>query len=70
MQQRIEQPTARILTGGQARFQTVAKGHQFIDLGDDAVLFGEGWKGDGNFRGHQVKIACIAAPFGLIRARE
>jgi len=23
--------------------QVVAEGHQFIDFGDDAVLFGEGW---------------------------
>ena len=25
-------------------FHLVAQRHQFIDLGDDAVLFGEGWK--------------------------
>ena len=24
-------------------FQLVAQGHQFIDFGDDAVLFGKGW---------------------------
>ena len=26
------------------RLQLVAERHQFIDLGDDAVLFGEGWE--------------------------
>ena len=26
------------------RLQPVAERHQFIDLGDDAVLFGEGWQ--------------------------
>ena len=29
------------------RFQPVAEGHQFIDFGDDAVLFGEGREGNG-----------------------
>ena len=27
--------------------QLVAQCHQFIDLGDDAVLLGEGWKREG-----------------------
>ena len=27
----------------QCGFELVAQGHQFIDFGDDAVLFGEGW---------------------------
>jgi len=26
----------------------VAEGIQFVDLGEDAVLFGEGWEGDGS----------------------
>ena len=32
------------LGGGEARFELVAQHHQLIDLGDDAVLFGKGWK--------------------------
>ena len=28
--------------GGLASFQFVAEGHEFVDFGDDAVLFGEG----------------------------
>jgi len=30
------------LGSGQLRFELFAQRHQFIDLGDDAVLFGEG----------------------------
>jgi hypothetical protein len=30
--------------GGEARLQPVAERHERIDLGDDAVLLGEGWK--------------------------
>ena len=33
----VRRPGVRLL-----RFQPVAEGHQFIDFGDDAVLFGEG----------------------------
>ena len=33
---------AGIVAGGEACFQLVAEGHQFIDFGDDTVLFGEG----------------------------
>ena len=33
------------------RLQPVAQRHQFIDLGDDAVLFGEGWERQGEFIG-------------------
>ena len=29
------------LSGGELDFKLVAQGHQFIDFGDDAVLFGE-----------------------------
>ena len=32
-----------LLPGG---LQLVAEGHQFVHLGDDAVLFGEGWEGN------------------------
>lgn len=32
------------LGGGEARFELIAQRHQSIDFGDDAVLFGEGWK--------------------------
>ena len=40
-QHRLYQPSLRFITRGKVRFQFVAEGHQFIDLGDDAVLFGE-----------------------------
>jgi hypothetical protein len=30
-----------LLARGDAGFELVAQGHEFIDLGDDAVLFGE-----------------------------
>ena len=33
--------------GGEAGFELVAEGHEFGDLGDDAVLLGEGWDGYG-----------------------
>ena len=32
------------LGGSENGFELVAKGHQLIDFGDDAVLFGEGWE--------------------------
>ncbi len=35
--------------GGEGGLQPVAQRHQFIDLGDDAVLFHEGWEGDLDF---------------------
>ena len=31
----------RLVARGEARFQPIAEGHEFIDFGDDAVLFGE-----------------------------
>lgn len=34
----VEQAAARVVAGGEARLQPVAQRHQFIDLGDDAVL--------------------------------
>lgn len=42
----IEQSAAFGLGRRELRFQSVAKGHQLIHLGYDAILFGEGWKGD------------------------
>ena len=44
------QPVARCLPLSPGRFQLVAQGHQFIDLGDDAVLFGKGWEHDRDVR--------------------
>ena len=46
VQARRRQPVALRLTLVAGRLQLVAQGHQFIDLGDDAVLFGEGGEGD------------------------
>jgi hypothetical protein len=47
-QHRLQQPPA-LLTGlVELLLQLVAEGHQFVHLGDDAVLFGEGWEGDGS----------------------
>ena len=47
MEDGFEEAAAFGLGGGELRFQPVAQGHQFIHLGDDAVLFGEGWKWNG-----------------------
>ena len=46
MERGFEEPAADGLAGSELRFQPVAQGHQLIDLGDDAVLLGEGRKGD------------------------
>ena len=46
MQYGFQQAAAVGLGGGELGFQLVAQRHQFVHLGDDAVLFGEGWKGD------------------------
>ena len=35
---------SRVASRQPARLQPVAQRHQFIDLGDDAVLLGERWK--------------------------
>jgi hypothetical protein len=35
------------LGGGELGFEAVAEGHQLVDLGDDAVLLGEGRGGIG-----------------------
>ena len=45
-QHRLYQPPLRFLTRSKARLQPVAERHQFIDLGDDTVLFDEGRDGD------------------------
>ncbi|MNR15240.1 hypothetical protein D3C85_1317620 [compost metagenome] len=47
VEQRLHQPGVGACGVGLAGFQTVAQGHQFVDFGDDAVLFGERrqWKG-------------------------
>ena len=47
MQQCVEQSAAGIIARCEARFQLFAEGHEFIDFGDDAVLFGAGWEGNG-----------------------
>ena len=44
---RRRQPVARRLPLRPRRLQPVAQRHQLIDLGDDAVLLGEGWEGKG-----------------------
>ena len=43
---RRRQPVARRLPRRPCYLQPVAERHQFIDLGDDAVLLGEGWEGE------------------------
>lgn len=42
-QHRLQQPPALLIGLAELLLQLVAEGHQFIHLGDDAVLFGEGW---------------------------
>jgi hypothetical protein len=44
-QKGVEKAAAGGAGMGEARLQPVAKRHQLIDLGYDAVLFGEGWEG-------------------------
>jgi hypothetical protein len=44
MQHRLKQAARLGLGRGKAGFQLVAQGHQFIDLGDDAVLLGKRWE--------------------------
>ena len=46
---RLQQPPALLIGLAELLLQLVAEGHQFIHLGDDAVLFGEGGgEGDGS----------------------
>ena len=47
---RRRQPVAHRLAACPRRLQPVAQRHQFIDLGDDAALLGEGWEGKGRMR--------------------
>jgi hypothetical protein len=42
----FEEVAAGGVGGGEAGLQAVEQGHQGVDLGDDAVLFGERWEGD------------------------
>jgi|GEM_PF-3365362 len=44
MQHGFEQAAVVGLGGGELGFELVAQGHQLIDLGYDAVLFGERWE--------------------------
>ncbi len=44
MEQGFEEAAAFDLGDGELRFQPVAQGHQFVNFGDDAILFGEGWE--------------------------
>ena len=41
MQQGVKQVASGVVARGETRFQLVAESHQFIDLGDDAVLLGQ-----------------------------
>ena len=47
MDRGVDEAVGEMELGGlgalQARFEAVAQGHQFIDFGDDAALFG-GWR--------------------------
>ena len=42
----FEEAGAGGVGGGEGRLQPVAEGHEGVDLGHNAVLFGEGWEGD------------------------
>ena len=44
-QHRLHQPPSRFHTRSKARLQPVTHRHQFINLGDNTALFGEGRKG-------------------------
>ena len=46
VQQGGEQAAVGVIAGSKARFQPVTQRYQFIDFGNDAVLFGEGREGD------------------------
>jgi hypothetical protein len=55
VQDGFEQAPAPGLGGCELRFQLVAERHQFIDLGDDAVLFGEDRKVNSRMRTYRAK---------------
>ena len=44
-QHSLQQPPPLLIGLAELLLQLVAEGHQFIHLGDDAVLLGEGWEG-------------------------
>jgi hypothetical protein len=46
---RQQQPPALLIGLVELLLQLVTEGHQYIHLGDDAVLFGEGGGGEGSF---------------------
>ena len=46
MQKGFEKATAGAICGSEVGFHTIAERHEFIHLGDDAVLLSKGWKGD------------------------
>lgn len=46
MQKSAEQTAAGMVTGSKACLQPVEEGNEFIDFGDDAVLFGEWREGE------------------------
>ena len=43
---RLQQLAVELFAGVELLLQLIAEGHQFVDLGDDAVLFGERLEGD------------------------
>ena len=45
-QHRLQEPPAALLGLAELLLQLIAEGHQCVDLGDDAVLFGEGREGN------------------------
>ena len=45
-QHRAHQLPPSLLTPSKTRLQPITQRHQFVDFGDDAVLFGEGWEGE------------------------
>lgn len=56
----FEEAAALGLGGGELRFQAVAEGHQLVDFGDDAVLFGEGGRRIGMSATNLV-LKCVSA---------
>ena len=62
VQQRVKQAATGVVSGGEARLQPVTQGYQFIDLGDDAMLLGEGWERYERCL-QQFEVASIASAF-------
>ena len=69
-QQRVEQAAAGGGGGGEARLQPVAERHQRIDLGDDAVLFGEGWEGNRNLLDQADVQTCVARASSIVAVQS